>query len=359
MHWIVVIIAFSFIIIIHELGHFLAAIKVGVRVERFSIGFGPALLKIKKGDTEFVIAAVPLGGFVKLAGEDVTSKPTGGENEFMSKSIPARFFICASGALFNLISAFIVISFLFMSGETAISSDKNVIGAVIKNYPAEKAGLLKGDTVVALDEKSVTDWREITSIIHNKKDTPLTVGIRRGDKLFDIVVVPKTEEHKDIFGRNIKMSFIGIAPEVITKRYGLAAAVYMGFKTTWFLTGKIYQGIWLIITRQVSVKNVAGPIGIIALSGQAAKTGMSALLGLMALISVNLAVVNLLPFPILDGGHILFLALEKIRGKPLGQKTQEIISQVALYILIAVFLLISYNDLMRTGIIGKISKLRK
>ncbi|MBN1353614.1 MAG: RIP metalloprotease RseP [Candidatus Omnitrophica bacterium] len=355
MRWIEVIFVFSAIIIIHELGHFLAARKVGVRVDRFSIGFGPALLKFKKRNTEFVISAIPLGGYVKLAGEDLSENLTGAKDEFYSKSILQRFAVIFSGPFFNLVSAFIVISLLFMSGQTSVPSESNAIGQTVAGYPAEKAGIKKGDVVVSINGEKIKTWSEITSIIHKSEGKPVALEIARDKKIFSVLLKPKTENHKDIFGRDIKMSFVGISPEIINRKYNPAMAFYEGFKTTVFWTGKIYQGLWLIMTKQVSLKNVAGPIGIFAMTEKAAESGITALLSLVALISINLAVVNLLPFPILDGGHIMFLVIEKIRRRPLSAKTQENITQAALYVLVALFILISYNDLARHGIIKKIT----
>ncbi|MFH1594383.1 MAG: RIP metalloprotease RseP [Candidatus Omnitrophota bacterium] len=359
MHWIVVLLSFSAIIIIHELGHFLTARKIGVKVERFSVGFGPVLFKIKRFDTEFVISLIPLGGYVKMAGEDITDKVTGAAHEFGSRSIFERFLIIASGAIFNIISAFIVLSLLFMLGGTSIPSQSCAVGYVMEDYPAKAAGIKKDDLIIAIDDRKVTTWSEVTSIIHKNEGTPLLLQIERESELLRVEVTPKTESRKDIFGRDIRMSLIGIAPHMIEKKYNPPAAFYMGLKETGRWMGKLYKGLWLIITHQISLKNVAGPIGIINMSGQAAKTGMAALFGLMAVISVNLAVVNLLPFPILDGGHILFLILEKFRGKPLRQKTQEIVTQIAFYLLITLILLVSYNDLLRVGVFKKISGLWK
>ena len=357
MHWVWVAVVFSAMILIHELGHFLSAKLIGVKVERFSIGFGPALLKLKKGETEFVISLIPLGGFVKLAGEDITGEPTGVKDEFCSKSTFQRFLVFVSGGLFNLISAFVIMSFLFMAGDTSIPSASTAIGQVMEGYPAEKAGLRKGDIIIAIGKTKVQTWKGLTEVIHKNEGTPVTLKVKRGKRIFPFRITPRTEERKDIFGRDIKMSFIGIAPEIVQKRYAPPEAVYMGFKTTLFWTGKTYQGLWVLITGQLSLKNVAGPIGIFAMTGRAAKAGMAALFTLMALISINLAVINLLPFPVLDGGHILFLGLEKLRGKPLGRKAQEVITQIALYLIIAVFLLVSYSDLARQEFFKKMAKL--
>ena len=341
------IIVFSAIIVIHELGHFLAAKMVGVKVERFSIGFGPALFKTKRGDTEFALSLVPLGGYVKLAGETPGDNPTGAKDELLSKNAWQRFIIFVSGAFFNILSAFVVISVLFMTGESAVPSGASVVGEIKEGYPAGKAGLKKGDAIIGIDGKKISGWEEMTSIIHKNEGTPIRLEVRRGDRVFDISVTPRTEEIKDIFGRDIKMSIIGIAPEIITRKYAPVSAIWMGAKSTVLWTGKTYQALWLIVTRQVPLKGVMGPVGILAMTSRAARTGIVALFGLIALISINLAVINLLPIPVLDGGHVLFLVIEKIRGRRLSVRVQEVITQIFFYLLIGLILLVSWRDVTR------------
>jgi len=342
-----VVIVFAILVLVHEFGHFVTAKRIGVRVEKFSIGFGKKLFGFKKGDTEYVVSTIPLGGYVKLAGENPDEETSGAPWELPSRSIWERFLIFVSGSFFNLLSAFVIISVLFMSGDTAIPTNSNVVGKVIEEYPAQAAGLKDGDKILSIDSVEVKTWQDITSIIHKNKGVPVLLLAERKNRKFKKRITPRTEEHKDIFGRPITMSFIGIAPEMITKRYNPLMSFVMGGKSTILMTGKVYQGLWLMLTRQVSFKNVAGPIGIFQITGQAAKSGIIPLLSLFAIISINLAVINLMPFPVLDGGHVLFLGLEKLRGRPLSKKTQETITQIALYVLIALIVFVSYNDVMR------------
>lgn len=344
---IAVIIVFSVLIISHELGHFIMAKKMGVRVEVFSIGFGPKLWSMKRGDTEYAISAIPLGGYVKMAGEEPGEERTGAEWEFYSKPIFKRFNIVVAGPVFNYILGFLLFSLVFMAGAPVPTSR---IGRVLEGYPAEEAGLKENDKIVEIDGNEVKYWGDVIGILHSKEGgETTTLSVARDSEMLTFTVKGRSEEQKDIFGRPLKVTLIGIgySDEVDFVQYGFFESIEMGARKTWFITALTYRAIWGMLTGSLSIKAVGGPIMIFTETGKAAKMGISYLLSISALISVSLAIFNLLPFPILDGGHILFLAVEKIKGRPIDRKVQEIVQQVALAILITFVLVVSWNDVIR------------
>jgi len=342
-----VIIVFSILILSHELGHFIMAKRMGVKVEAFSLGFGPKIWSVKRGDTEYAISAIPLGGYVKMAGEEPGEKRSGAEWEFYSKPIRKRFNIVAAGALFNYILGFILFCMVFMVGAPVPTSR---IGRILEGYPAERIGLKEGDRILEIDGKEVKYWEDVIDILHRKRESEATgLVVDRDGDLLKFAVTGRSEDQKDVFGRPIKMTLIGIAhsDEVELVRHGFVKSIKMGAETTWGITTMTYKAIWYMLTGALSVKEVSGPIGIFAITGKLAQRGIVHLLWISAVISVSLAIFNLLPFPILDGGHILFLAIEKLRGRPLDAKVQEKVQQVALALLIAFVLVVSWNDVTR------------
>lgn len=343
---IAVVAVLSVMILSHELGHFLMAKKMGVKVEIFSLGFGPKLWSYKKGETEYVLSAIPLGGYVKMAGEEPQAERTGAEWEFYSKPVRKRFNIIVAGAAVNYILGFILFCVLFMTGAPIATSR---IGAVLEGYPAEKIGLHENDKIIAIDGQSVKHWDEVLNIIHDKKGENITLRIDRNGRLLNFTVKGREDEIKDIFGKPVKKTMIGIAPsdEKDFIKYGFLKSVSMGATTTWNITALTYRALWGLLTRAVSLEVVSGPIGIFTETGKAARMGISYLLWISALISVSLAIFNLLPFPPLDGGHILFLAIEKLRGRPLSVKIQEITQQAGFFLLILLLLVVSWNDILR------------
>lgn len=344
---IAVIIVFSVLIISHELGHFIMAKRMGVKVEVFSIGFGPKVRSIKRGDTEYAVSAIPLGGYVKMAGEEPGEERTGAEWEFCSKPIYKRFNIVVAGGIFNYILGFLLFSLVFMGGAPLSTSR---IGRVLEGYSAETAGLRENDKILEIDGKAVKYWGDVISILHSKKEgETTTLSVARDGEILTFTVKGKPEKQKDILGRQVKVTLIGIGPsdEVDFVKHGFFKSIEMGAETTWNITVLTYRAIWGMLTGGISIKAVGGPIMIFAETGKAAKMGISYLIWLSALISVSLAIFNLLPFPILDGGHVLFLAVEKMRGKPLDTKVQEKVQQVAMAMLIAFVLVVSWNDVMR------------
>lgn len=351
---VIVLIVFSVLILIHEAGHLFAAKKAGIEVEVFSLGFGKRLFGIKKGGTDYRVSLLPFGGYVKMAGED-PSESSGAENEFCSKSPGKRFWVIAAGAITNYIFAFFLFSIIFMMGVPTLS---NEVGQVLGGYPAEKSGIKVGDEILSIGGEKVEYWDDIVEAIRrdSSAETVLDFEIMRKGKLLHIGVKPDISSVTNIFGQTISRPMVGVAPasKILEVSYDPLRAIYFGGKRLVMLTGMTYKGIWLLLTGGMPIKtSVSGPIGIAHLMGQAAGLGIVPLLIITAHVSMALAIFNLLPFPVLDGGHIIFLALEKIRKKPLSIKTQEVITQVALVLLIAFALFVSWQDVLKFTPLGK------
>ena len=226
-----------------------------------------------------------------------------------------------------------------------------MVGKLLSDYPAAKSGIKASDHIVEINGAKVEYWDDLVKIV--QKDTsgaPLDFKVKRGPRILDFKIAPKVIKTKNIFGQKTTIGMIGISPEekIVFIKHGPIEAIALGARRLFALTGMTYKGLWLLVTGGLPVKeSVTGPIGIAVLIGRAASLGFVYLLSIMAHINIALAVFNLLPFPILDGGHILFLGIEKLRGKPVSARTQEIIGQVALYLLIALALFISWNDVTR------------
>lgn len=352
--WIIVIIVFGILILIHEAGHLLAAKKAGIRVEAFSIGMGKRIRGIKLGDTDYRISAIPFGGYCRMAGED-PSEAQGNEYEFGSKPVGSRFWVIVAGSITNYIFAFLLFSIIFMVGAPTLS---NEVGQILKGYPAEKSGIKIGDKIVSIGGEKVDYWDDIVQQIkvQSADNETLIMDVMRGEKELNINIKPDISKVTNIFGQTITRPMIGIAPrsKVLSVSYGPLQALYHGGERLLVLTGMTYKGIWLLLTGGMPLKtSVSGPIGIAHLIGQAANLGIIPLLIITAHVSMALAIFNLLPFPVLDGGHIIFLTLEKIRRKPVSIKVQEIITQVAFVLLIAFALFVSWQDVLKFTPLGK------
>lgn len=349
----VVLFVFSVLILVHEAGHLVAAKKAGVRVEAFSLGFGKRLWGFEIGGTDYRVSMVPLGGYVKMEGED-PSEPRDSENGLYSRSVGARFWIMASGALTNYVFAFILFWVIFMIGVPTVS---NEVGEVLKDYPAEKAGIKTGDVIVRVDGKEVQYWDDIVEAIKkgSEKESSLTFDVLRGNGEVKLNITPDISTVTNIFGQKISRPLIGIGPrdKILSVSYGPVKAFYHGGKKLLSLTALTYKGIWLMITGGMPLKqSVSGPIGIMYFMNQAAKLGIVPLLIITAHVSLALAIFNLLPFPVLDGGHIMFLGIEKVTGKPVSAKVQEYLTNAALVLLIAFAIFVSWQDVLKFTPLG-------
>ena len=345
----------SVLVIVHEFGHFIVAKLCKVRVEIFSIGFGQKLMGFKMQDTEYRISMIPLGGYVKMSGDNPEEKRAGKSWEFLSKTIGQRAAIIFAGPAFNYIIAFLLFSLVFFIG---MPNSTSKIGEVQDNYPAQQVGIQKGDRVIAIDGQTVELWGELSDIIHSKiSQQEIVIEIQRNGQDMTLTVVPKVEKIKNLFGEDIKIGLIGIAPsdEVKIIRYGILKSIVLGAEQVLRLTQITCLALYRMITGQMSLReSVTGPVGIFIITGHAAKLGFVYLLQIMSMLSVSLAIINLFPLPVLDGGHLLFLLFEKIKGKPMSVKVQEVAMRIGISILVALMLFVFYNDFIRFGIIEKV-----
>ncbi len=351
------IFVFGILIFVHEFGHFIMAKKNGVRVEKFSFGFGKKLYSKKIGATEYLISAIPLGGYIKMAGDEPNEERKGSSDEFLSKSCGQRSQIVAAGPILNFVLAFFLFSLIFVIGSPTLTCR---VGQLIDDYPAREAGIKEGDLVLAVDGEKVEYWPDLAGIIHEKSEGEVVLDIQRADQVIQLKVSPKVEERQDIFGQKIKIGLIGIYPseDLAVIKYGWGRSFYEGGRKLFVLSGLTYKALWFIIIRRLSFQeSITGPIGIFYLTGQAAKLGFVYLLNLMAILSMSLAIFNFLPLPVLDGGHLFFLLLEKLRKKPVSTRIQELAHQAGAFAIIALMLFVFYSDLLKFGLFDKVAEL--
>jgi regulator of sigma E protease len=350
------ILILSLLIIAHEFGHFIAARLAGVRVEEFSLGFGAQLFAKKIGNTRYSLSLIPLGGYVKMAG-DTLLECKGRRDEYFSKSPGKRFWIIFCGPLLNYILGFLLFWFILFMGYPTLTTK---VGGLIEGYGAQAAGIQIADKIIAINGKPVAFWEDLQDQIQqNKTKSSIRLLLIRNDQKLEFNVAIKGKAVDDPLGEKKVLGIIGITPfdEVVQIRHGLAESAYLGLKKIMDLTIMTYKGIWRLVSGRMSMRDsMAGPLGIFDIASKAAKSGIIALMHLIAVLSVSLAVFNLLPLPILDGGHIFLLGLEKLRKKTLGIKTEQIVNNLGVSLMIMLALFVTYNDILR--LYGdKISKL--
>jgi regulator of sigma E protease len=342
------IILLGAIILVHELGHFLFAKLTGVKVLKFSLGFGPKLIGKTYGDTEYLISAVPLGGYVKMLGEMPGDEMKEEEKQFAfnNQAVWKRFIIVFCGPLFNLLFAAVIFFFTFVNGIPVLLPE---IGSVMQGTPAEKVGLLKGDRIVEIDGVAIRQWEEMTDVIHKNPGKPLDLTIKRDGTTFQVSITPEKTKVKDIFGEEEEVGLIGIKPSgsTIIRRENVGSAFADSFDRTWEISKLTVVSIIKLIERVIPMQTMGGPILIVQMAGQQASRGFLNFFIFTAIININLGVLNLLPIPILDGGHLLFLGIEAVRGKPLSEKTMALGQKIGLAFIITLMAVVFYNDIMR------------
>ena len=422
--------AFAFVlgalIFVHELGHYLMAKRLGVKVLKFSLGFGPRLVGFRRGDTEYCISAIPLGGFVKMAGETPEDPRSGSSDEFLSKTKWQRFLVLIMGPAMNIGLAIAVMAFVLMQGVEmpAYQDQPPVVGAVLPESPAAQVGLQRGDRIVRVGDRETATWDQFLMIVGTRPgqqvsltflragremtvavtpqaqgryevgeigvlpdvhpeivevvpgepaavaglqvgdtvlavdgetvvfdqqfreaiaaspEMPITLSLLRGGQPLEIVVTPRREG-----GRG----YLGVVPADQTVRIepGPVEAVGLSLQRNWEMSGLIFETVWRLLTREASPRQLMGPIAIMQLSGESAQIGWLPLLTLMAMISLNLGILNLLPIPVLDGGHIFIMALEGIARRDFSMRVKEKMLMVGFVLLMMLMVTVIYNDLTR------------
>ena len=433
-------IVLGILIFVHELGHFLVAKRSGVGVLKFSLGFGPKVVGVKRGETEYLLSALPLGGYVKMIGEDPgdeSPEAADPERSFSRKSVGTRARIILAGPLANLLLPVVIFWGIFavvgqpyflpivgtpepgspaaqagllpgdrvqaLEGvrierwteiETALQassgrpltltvvrdirifdarlapravSTRDIfgqeiqawdlglhpllstrIGQVLPGHVAEQTGLTSGDRIVALNGVPVAEWEQLAKTIHASPGRPVRLTVERDGQRFDVEVTPRPTRQRGLGGdEEIGLIGIGPAPESHYQRLNPVAALGAGVKKTADLSVLIVQGFVKLIQAKISPKTIGGPILIAQMAGEVVQRGPVELLSFTALLSINLAILNLLPIPVLDGGHLLFSLIEWVRGKPVSLRKREIAQQVGMVLLVGLMIFAFYNDIFR------------
>jgi len=424
------------LIFVHELGHFLVAIKVGVVVEKFSLGFGPKIFSVTRGGTEYLLSAIPLGGYVKMKGEDFEADSVEQEGSFAGAPVLHRLAIAFAGPLFNILFAIFIYWGVYLAGVQTLGL---VTGSVKPESPAQTAGLQVGDKIVGIDGKKVEFWEQLQNIVHASPGKTLNFEIERDSTLLTLPITPVTQEITDLFGDKEEVGLIGVTPlvrnityvkegsaadraglkvgdrllkvdgkpifgwsdlkpaavdkpgkelefrvlrngqevvvrltpeskiiedekgnkveigvigigmsgEMVEESYGIFGAIGRSLQETGRLIYLIGVSLKKMVVGSIPADTIGGPILIFQIYGEQAEQGFNELVRLTALLSINLGLLNLLPIPILDGGHIFFFLIEMVKGKPLSEKSRERAQQVGLFMLLSLMVFAFYNDIMR------------
>jgi len=332
------------IIFFHELGHFLAAKLSGVTVEKFSLGFPPTIISKRIGETEYALGAIPFGGYVRMRGEipgNQEYQPSQGD--LSSKSIPVRAIILAAGSIMNFVLAIFLFWAVLAFHGTTEASQAATVGSVIPESPADSAGLVEGDSVVQISGMLVSNWDEMAEIVHPSHGKMLNFEIMRGDSAIIIGITPASHTVATDTGL-ITVGLIGIGPAAINRPMGVFAAVPGAF----IMLGNVFGAMWQFAGKAFETGlepgDVGGPVLISKMAGISARLGWATFIFFMAALSVNLGILNLLPFPVLDGGHLLFLCIEGIRRRPVSIKIRLAAQQIGFLIIVAFMIYITFND---------------
>ncbi len=347
-----VIVLLGILIFAHELGHFLVAKYSGVGVLKFSLGFGPRIIGKKWGETEYLLSLIPLGGYVKLLGEsdDEELSAEDQKRSFLRQSVWVRMAIVVAGPLFNFLLAILIFFIVFMAGVPELTS---AIGTVQKASAAEQAGLREGDMITAIDGEALDRWNRLAEMIAESGGKTLTITVRRGDAALDLTVQPSEVKARNVFGEEISTYKIGISPSkggIVIERKNPLAALWGSLVHTWTITKLTLLSIVKLVQGVLSPRTLGGPILIAQLAGAQVREGLIPFVLFMALLSINLAVLNLLPVPVLDGGHLLFFLIELVKGSEISVRWREGAQQVGLVLLILLMLFVVVMDVERLNI---------
>ena len=346
------IFALGVLIFIHELGHFIMAKICRMRVERFSLGYPPRLAGKKIGDTDYCVSAIPFGGYVKISGMVDESLDTDNLDkpaqpwEFRAKPWYQRMLVIFAGSFMNIVFPYLVFLAAISINGAPVSPVRPLLYSVMPESPAAEAGLHPGDLIVSIDSQSISTWEDLTSIITASPGKELNIRWQRGDTVHSAHIIPEAV-YADPDSSHQPIGRLGIQAYLEMERVSLFRSGALAFTQLAEITGLMLEGLYGLISGRESFENVAGPLGIAQMAGQQARRGFLDLISFMAFLSLNLAILNLLPIPVLDGGHILFLFIELIIRREIPLKVKLIIQQAGMALLLALMIFVFYNDILR------------
>lgn len=359
------IVILSIVVFVHEFGHFWIARRCGVRVDSFSIGFGHEIFGWNdKHGTRWKVAWLPLGGYVKMFGDSDPSSATPDENvkamtdeekkvAFFFQPVGKRFAVVAAGPLSNYLFAIIVLAGLFFFNGHPYTAP--IVDTVLENSVAQSAGLKTGDHIVSIDGQNTKSFEDIKRIIAMNAGTPVSISLERGGNPMVINLTPEVVKTTDRIGGEHSLGRIGVSSTAIEyRKLNPAEALLQSLEESWNLTTSTLRGVGQMIMGTRGTEELGGPIRIAEMSGKVAKEGIPAIFWFLAVISVNLGLINLFPVPLLDGGHLVFYIMEKLRGKPLSEKVQEIGARIGLSFVVCLMVFATWNDLVHLRVISYI-----
>ncbi len=355
------LVVLTVLVFVHELGHYWVARRNGVRIETFSIGFGPELFgRTDKTGTRWKFSAIPLGGYVKMFGDaDAASTPSGADRSmtpaerevsFFHKRLGQRAAIVAAGPIANFLFAIIGLTLLFsIYGQPFTPAD---IGSVQPESAAAQAGMLPGDVIVEVDGQAIERFEEVQQIVRFNQGTPLALVVQRDGQRLPISVTPQVTTVTDRMGNSHTIGLLGIGRAGMEyRRHDPLTALWQAGRETVNLTVGTLGAVGQMIGGSRGTEELGGPLRIAQMSGEVAQSGIVALIWFMAILSVNLGLINLFPIPMLDGGHLLFYAVEAIRGKPLGDRAQEYGFRIGLALVLTLMVFATWNDLVHLRVV--------
>jgi regulator of sigma E protease len=345
------IILLGILIFVHELGHFLAARIAGVGVLKFSLGFGPKIFGRKIGETEYVVSGIPLGGFVKLLGEsgDQELSPEEEKRSFHKQSVWKRMLIVLAGPGFNFLLAIVIFTIVLINGLPSLTSE---VGEVQKDSAAYEAGMLSGDKIISMDGQKIAFWEDIRDVIAAVKERQVEVVVERESTEKLLIIQPRLSMSKNIFGEEVPAYLIGVSPSDKTEidRRNPWDAILSSVYKTWQISKLTVISVIKIFEGVISPKTLGGPIFIAQVAGAQVKEGIIPFILFMAILSINLGVINLFPIPVLDGGHILFYLIEIVTRREINVKVREIAQQIGFVVLLMLMLFVIFIDIERLNI---------
>ncbi|SDL72938.1 regulator of sigma E protease [Dendrosporobacter quercicolus] len=331
------IFVFGLLIFFHELGHFVTAKLVGMRVDEFAIGFGPKLFSRKYGETVYSLRIIPLGGFNRIAGMDPDEEQD--ERSFNAKPIWARMLVIVAGSSMNLLLPIILFFGVFVGAGIDTPSSAPVIGSIFPDKPAAQSGLLPGDRIISVNQTPIASWRDFVEVVQTSAGKELSIRYETQGTTKVAAITPEYDAKAD-------RGIIGVMPQIQHYQPGILEGLGLAVKQTYTVTVSMITGIVQMITGRVDAE-LAGPIGVAQMAGEVAQMGIVPLLQFAAFLSINLGLINLLPVPVLDGGHLVTLAVEGIRGRSLSRNKMQFIQMVGFALLMLLLIFTTFKDITR------------